>query len=120
MARLRGERGRVASFFTSGDRTGFETAWPGCVASSGNCRSALSVIGAIGFAVMVRCPTRFSDQTATASCQSGVGKLIEAVVDNSATHKHLQGAPVAIDRGADGTVCPVQALRDWLDTSDTQ
>jgi hypothetical protein len=80
MARLRGERGRAALFFTSGDRAGCETAWSGAVASSGNCRGALSVIGAIGFDVMVRCPSRCSNQTALADCQSGVGKLIEAAV----------------------------------------
>jgi hypothetical protein len=31
-----------------------------------------------------------------------------------------RGDPVVIDRGAARTVCPVQALRDWLDTSNTQ
>jgi hypothetical protein len=31
-----------------------------------------------------------------------------------------RGAPVVVNRAADRTICPVQALRDWLDTSDTQ
>jgi hypothetical protein len=28
--------------------------------------------------------------------------------------------PLVVPRGANLTVCPVQALRDWLDTSDTR
>jgi hypothetical protein len=31
-----------------------------------------------------------------------------------------RGLPVVVCRAADRAVCPVQALRDWLDTSDTQ
>jgi len=31
-----------------------------------------------------------------------------------------RGAPVVVCRATDRTICPVQALRDWLDTSDTQ
>jgi site-specific recombinase XerC len=31
-----------------------------------------------------------------------------------------RGDPVVLRRGADRAVCPVQALHDWLDTSDTK
>jgi hypothetical protein len=37
-----------------------------------------------------------------------------------ARHEEGRGVRVVIDRAADRTVCPVQALRDWLDTSNTQ
>jgi hypothetical protein len=79
----------------------------------------------------IRCPGDLAgmrDRALLLLAASGLGRaaLVGLDVEHiriSATaavlSQALSGAPVAIGRGADRSRCPVQALQDWLDSSQT-